>query len=376
MSSALQDASVDSDVSATINVQNDVLAAVMSLDAAFAVVCCQTDTVLLVSKGLQLLMPILKNGVSWRKAIKADAELLAAYEGALTNSKGESITDTAFLNAKYQVSFKKNGENQLLVSIRPENTVAENLHEYMQTRDNLFSTSRTISVSEMATTLAHEINTPIGTISNILCGVKIRLKKPGTSLDVIDTALDRALEQTQFSQNIISRIREFTQSRRPKLVVLDIRKQLQEAVALLDWLLTHNACKVELLLSDEALYISGDATMLQQVLINLIRNAVDAMHNQSVDQRHITISAELLNDKVTVSIADTGHGLSENADQLFVPFASTKSGGMGVGLNICRSFIELHQGRLWLSPNDVDGCTCFVELPIASPEEQQRSSSI
>ena len=120
---------------------------------------------------------------------------------------------------------------------------------------------------------------------------------------------------------------------------------------------------------EEPLYISGDSTMLQQVLINLIRNAVDAMHSQSIERRNIVISASLQDEKVTISIADTGHGLSDNGDKLFVPFATSKSNGMGVGLNICRSFIELHQGRLWLSPNETEGCTCYVELPVASPEE-------
>lgn len=301
--------------------------------------------------------------------------MLVAYNDAITNSKGESITDTVLHDAKYRVSFRKVDKIQITVLVRPENTVADNLHEYMQARDNLFSTSRTISVSEMATTLAHEINTPIGTISNILRGVKIRLKKPDACLETIDEALDSALEQTQFSQNIINRIRDFTQARRPESTILDIRQLLHEAVKLLDWLLSHHSCKVTMQLSDRPIYVSGDATMLQQVVTNLIRNAVDAMHDQRADQRTITISAKRVKDQVTVSIADTGQGLTQSANELFVPFASSKSGGMGVGLNICRSFIELHQGRLWLSPNESEGCTCFVELPLVANEELKKGGS-
>lgn len=363
-------------VSHGLPTNTDLLTAIESLDTAFAVVCRQTENVLVASQGLQALLPDCVKDVSWRAVVAQEAELLTEFDKTLALTEAKSVSEMIVAGARHTVTFNKISDSQLTVSVKPEQTVAENLHEYMQARDQLFSTSRTISVSEMATTLAHELNTPIGTITNILRGVKMRLKKPDTSIEVINAALDRALEQTKFSQNIISRIRDFTQSRRPKLVVLDVRQQLREAVALLDWLLNHNGCAVELQLSDDALYVSGDATMLQQVLINLLRNAVDAMEHQSTEQRKIIITAQLLNERVTISIADTGHGLQDNGDKLFVPFATSKSGGMGVGLNICRSFIELHQGRLWLSPNDADGCTCFVELPIAAHEELQRRGSV
>lgn len=353
----------------------DVLTALASMPLAIAVVCHKEDTVLFVTNGMQAVLPTLQEGKPWRDSLRQDAKLLSAINKAFSSNIVE-LTEEIEINAvKHRVAFKKCNSNQMAISIQSTLKVDDNLHEYMLARDNLFSTSRTISVSEMATTLAHELNTPIGTISNILRGVKMRLKKPDASLEAINTALDQALEQTKFSQNIISRIRDFTQSRRPKLNLLDVRQQVHEAVTLLDWLLSHSQCRVELQVPDEPLYISGDATMLQQVLINLIRNAVDAMHQQRTALRVIVINATQTDLKVTLSIADTGHGLAENEDKLFVPFATNKASGMGVGLNICRSFIELHQGRLWLSPNEAEGCTCFVELPAASLEDSQRRSS-
>jgi len=355
--------------------QADVLAAVSSMNLTLVVVCKKSEAILLVSEGMRVVLPTLKKNESWRVGVAHNAELVAAFDNALVAKEIETSSNIDINGVKRCVEFKNYDDNLLAITIQSEPLVADNLHEYMLARDNLFSTSRTISVSEMATTLAHELNTPIGTISNILRGVQMRLKKSDTSLEVINTALERALQQTQFSQNIISRIRDFTQSRRPKFIVLDMRQQLSEAIALIDWLISHNDCQVELQLTDEPLFINGDATMLQQVLINLIRNAVDAMHQQSVGRRNIIICTALNNDKVTVSIADTGRGFEDNKEKLFVPFATSKTSGMGVGLNICRSFIELHQGRLWLSPNEKEGCTCFVELPIASPEELQRRNS-
>ena len=240
---------------------------------------------------------------------------------------------------------------------------ALDLRRYLQARDSLFSTSRTISVSEMATTLAHELNQPIGTITNLLGGLKRRLARGQPDAATIGDALDRALEQARFTQSVIARIRDFTQARRPEQRTLDVRTLVADSVALLDWLFSSGDCEVSLELPDEPLLVRGDATMLQQVLINLLRNAVDASREQPRERRRVVIGARLDEELVALAVRDAGHGLSGREDSLFVPFATGKSDGMGVGLNICRSFVELHQGRLWLAPNEAGGATAWVELP-------------
>jgi len=223
----------------------------------------------------------------------------------------------------------------------------------------------------MATALAHEINTPIGTIRNILLKLKVQLNNPDTSVEVLNAALDRALMQTQYSRNIIDRISEFTQARRHRLELLDVSHQLQDAIGLLEWLLSSSSCEVKLEMPDSGLRISGNATMLQQVIVNLIRNAIDAMRSQNVEQRVVTVTAEQVDGKVIICVADTGCGLADKVDKQLVPYDNSESGGMGIGLNICRSFIELHRGRLWLSLDKIAGSACYVELPLASPAELQ-----
>jgi len=102
------------------------------------------------------------------------------------------------------------------------------------------------------------------------------------------------------------------------------------------------------------------------VLVNLLRNAIDAMRGASRDARRLEVEAQLVDDQVEITISDSGCGLSaETEKNLFVPFVSTKPSGMGVGLNICRSFVELHQGRLWLTHNEDVGCTFHVTLPVS-----------
>ena len=248
------------------------------------------------------------------------------------------------------------------VALHELDAVTIDARRYMSARESLFSTSRTISVSEMASALAHEINQPVGTIANLLRGIRNRLQRSEPSLHGIVEALDQALDQTQFTANVITRIRNFTQSRRPRRDPVDIHHCLQESMALLDWLFTSAGYRVSLAIPASSLMVTGDETMLQQVLINLMRNGVDAGSELGADRRHLEIKAWREHDDVCIDIVDSGCGLSAD-DPLFVPFATIKPDGMGIGLNICRSFVELHQGKLWLSPNAEKGSTSHVRLP-------------
>lgn len=243
------------------------------------------------------------------------------------------------------------------------------MSKYMADREKLFTTSRTISVSEMATTLAHEINQPVGSISNILKGLKARLQKADSVEDDCFKAIDRALEQTNFAARIISRIRDFTAARQPNRLDCDVRLLLQDSIQLLDWVLINASVDVELTGLEEKLWVNVDATMLQQVFTNLIRNAVEAMRESESGKRRLKINTSKQGDEVQIEIADNGHGLTDSDEStLFVPFVTRKTQGMGVGLNICRSFVELHQGKLWLMPNDDGGCTASVLLPMVRNE--------
>ena len=242
--------------------------------------------------------------------------------------------------------------------------VSDDMHSYMQARESMFTTSRTISVSEMATTLAHEIKQPIATITNILKALLIRLERDDLPADQLEKALNGAMEQAQFTKSVINRIRDFTQARRPSQQRIDVAKLTREALVLMDWLLSTSHCRTELIVSDEPLYCQGDPTMLEQVLINLLRNGVEAMQDRNLDDRVITVECQRHVRSVRVSIRDNGHGIEGKEKSLFVPFSTSKASGMGVGLNICRSFVELHQGRLWLAPNVDGGCTSNIELPL------------
>jgi len=239
---------------------------------------------------------------------------------------------------------------------------------YLAERDDLFLTSRTVSVSEMATTLAHELNQPLGTLSNLLGGLKIRHDRGNLPPDVLSGAITDARDQTRFAQNVIARIRDFTASRRPEPRTLDLVDLVERSAALLDWLLRSAGTQVLIRRTTTSVRVHGDRTMLQQVLINLLRNAVEAMRDRAVMTRRIDVVIGCNGERATIAIIDRGSGIAGSEAMLFVPFASGKPDGMGVGLNICRSFLELHQGRLWLTGNDEGGCTSHIELPLQMNE--------
>lgn len=263
------------------------------------------------------------------------------------------------------------------------------VQRHLEDRERLLFTSRNVSVGEMASTLAHEINQPVGTVANVLRGALARLDTWPTDAEAqqqrvlqLQQGLRVALDQALFAGRIIGRIREYTHSRQPRRERVEVHALLRDSVALLDWEFLRDSVQVQLELAEGAAHVVGDEVMLQQVIVNLLRNAVDALRerDRTTATRRIRIRSALPNGapkvqastakagEIEISIADNGSGLSEEAEKnLFVPFQSTKPSGMGIGLNICRSFIELHQGRLWFTRPGVGpvGCCFHIALPLA-----------
>jgi two-component system sensor histidine kinase DctS len=242
------------------------------------------------------------------------------------------------------------------------------MQRQLDDREQLLFTSRVISVGEMATTLAHELNQPIGATANLLRGLRSRLTRGATRLDAEEaTALERALEQVMFAARIIARIREFTHSRQPRHAKVDLAALVRASASLLDWDLQRSGARLALELPDTPALVRGDEVMLQQVVVNLMRNALDALRTDPPDDPRVVLRLLVRPHELEVQVCDNGCGLGDAAEQqLFVPFASTKPSGMGIGLSICRSFVELHQGRLWFSRNADRGVTFHIGLPAAA----------
>ncbi|MFT4193962.1 sensor histidine kinase, partial [Ottowia sp.] len=272
----------------------------------------------------------------------------------------------------------------LALRLRPEPERDLAARRHLEDRERLLFTSRSVAVGEMATTLAHELNQPLGAVTNVLRGLKTRLAampaQPGPeAMAHLAQGVQLALDQVQYAARIIGRIRDYTQSRQPRRERVDLNALLNNSLTLLDWELRRHGVQLSIDLradtsADGGAPVAGDGVMLQQVLVNLLRNAIDAMSDTPAGQRRLAIESRLDDaGQLEIAIADTGSGIDHGAaSQLFTPFFSTKPTGMGIGLNICRSLIELHQGRLWFTPNAKRGCTFHIALPLAGPDEAGR----
>jgi two-component system, LuxR family, sensor kinase FixL len=236
-------------------------------------------------------------------------------------------------------------------------------------REQLLLTSRLWSVNEMASALAHEINQPIGAAVNFLRVATQHLQSTNEQKIVLNqtllnTVLQRTLEQILFVSRIIARIREYTHERTPQREYIDLEKLLRTCVQLLDWEIEREHISVHFDIEPGVKNLLADELMLQQIFVNLIRNAIDAMRTNVAIKRSLHIQIKAQPAQLEVAISDTGCGITEHVEaSLFVPFMSNKNQGMGLGLTICRSLVELHQGRLWFSRNEHQGSTFHVAFP-------------
>lgn len=232
----------------------------------------------------------------------------------------------------------------------------EVLRRHREQHEQLLSTSRMMSVGEMATTLAHELNQPLSAAVNYLSSCEqIVNGEPENSR--LRQGIHLAKRQTERAAQIIGSIREFVRSREPHRRNLDARALIQDVIELLRLEAEQYQVQVISAIPNDLPPVFADRVMIEQVLLNLIKNAMEAMHGVPPAHRRIRISARLDDDDmVEIRVIDQGCGLDENGmRQLFTPMYTTKPDGLGIGLAICRSIIEYHEGRLFAEPNHENG---------------------
>jgi two-component system sensor kinase FixL len=223
-------------------------------------------------------------------------------------------------------------------------------------QSELVHISRLTAMGEMASTLAHELNQPLSAISNYLKGSKRMLEGEADERSVtLRDALDKAGDQAMRAGQIIRRLRDFVSRGESERRVESITKLVEEASALALVGVKDRGINVRFRFDPAVDLVLADRVQIQQVLLNLIRNAMDAMEESANRDLMIAIKPES-RIHVRVSVADTGSGISPDvAEQLFQPFITTKRHGMGVGLSISRTIVEAHGGRIWVEPNPQGG---------------------
>jgi len=223
-------------------------------------------------------------------------------------------------------------------------------------------TSRLTTMGEMASSLAHELNQPLTAITNYSMGAVAMVKAGMTDPDKLLPALEKAAAQAQRAGKIISRIREFVKRSEPRRQPFQIRTIVDNAISLAEIDARKRRIRIDFHIPDVLPDVLADPILIEQVLLNLVKNGLESMDTSPVDVLSVNVTEH--ENQIEVAVIDGGHGLTD-PERLFEPFFSTKSEGLGMGLNICRTIIESHHGRLW-AVNNPDGGTIFrFTLPCA-----------
>lgn len=232
----------------------------------------------------------------------------------------------------------------------------------------LVHVSRLTAMGEMASSLAHELNQPLSAIASYMRGSVTLLEAERPDLPKLKTALGQAGDQALRAGDIIKRLREFVAKGETEHTLEDPAKLMEEASALALVGAKERDIRVDLRLERAAGPVVVDKIQIQQVALNLIRNALDAMADAPRRELAITVRSDDAR-TVRISVADSGSGLDPAVrDRLFHPFVTSKATGMGVGLSICRTIIETHGGHIWAEDNVGGGAVFSFTLPRADGE--------
>ncbi|MGO3891249.1 MAG: PAS domain-containing sensor histidine kinase [Paenalcaligenes sp.] len=239
-------------------------------------------------------------------------------------------------------------------------------------QDKIQLTSRLTTMGEMASSLAHELNQPLTAINNYSMGAVAMLRSGKAKPEQLLEALEKAAAQAERAGKIISRIREFVKRSEPRRQAVPITQIIDNAVSFADIDARKRRIEIAVELPEHLPMVLADPILIEQVLLNLLKNGVEAMEGSDYHILHVNIS--LYDQMLEVAVIDRGYGL-KNPERLFEPFYSTKSEGLGMGLNICRTIIESHHGRLWAMENPEGGTIFRFSLPCAQAEMQPTTDS-
>jgi C4-dicarboxylate-specific signal transduction histidine kinase len=227
--------------------------------------------------------------------------------------------------------------------------------------------ARLTILGELAASIAHEIIQPLTAIGSNIEATQLWLERLPLNLEEVSELTARTAAEVQRAADIIHRVRAMAVRSAPEQLRMTVNPVIEEAILFLRHELQQNSVCVSLHLEDHLPEIHGDRVQLQQVVVNLAVNAIQAMNNTDITARRLLISTSLTaGNGVYIAFEDTGPGIaSEWHDRAFERFFTTKSGGMGIGLPICRTIIEAHRGRIDVA-NRSDSCGALIEIVIPS----------
>jgi C4-dicarboxylate-specific signal transduction histidine kinase len=238
--------------------------------------------------------------------------------------------------------------------------------QYREMQSELAHANRVATMGQLAASIAHEVNQPIASsVINALAGLRW-LNHPTPDLEEVRRALAAVVSEGNRAGEVINRIRDLIKKAPPRKDRLEINEVIREVIELTRGEAVKNGVSVEMQFAEGLPLIEGDRVQLQQVILNLVLNSVQAMSATSDGPRQLLVTTgKADSDGVLVAVRDSGPGLAPAAlEHIFEAFYTTKPDGMGMGLSICRSIVEAHGGRLSASGNEGPGATFQFVMPL------------
>ncbi len=296
------------------------------------------------------------------------------YRATLEQENGR--WDVVLLGATAAVRTAEQTRVLLCLEDRTEQEQAE--QQARQRESELLHVSRLSTLGEMASGLAHELNQPLSAILNYSTACRQLASVDRADVTRIARNLERITGQAERARDIMVRIRAFAQRRQPNLALVDMNQAVAGVLELLSWEIREQGIRVRREFGEQLAPAQADLVQIEQVLLNLVRNAMEAMKDSPPERKWLTIHTESDDPAMLrVEVSDTGAGLPEDgAERVFDAFFTTKTHGLGIGLSISRTIVEMYGGKLTASANDEDGSTFVMVLPTAPPEDEASSTDV
>jgi two-component system, LuxR family, sensor kinase FixL len=276
--------------------------------------------------------------------------------------RGNSF-DERYVDFVYQPIFKREGEAAGIFASGYDVTSKRRARDDLQKLQmNLAHMSRLSAMGTMASTLAHELNQPLTAIGSYLSGCDRMLQSGSYSIEQVQQGIREARNNVQRASEIIRSVREMTKRRAPENQLIGLREMVAGAAkfALVGAREYGVSKKIDV---ERDIEIEGDPVQLQQVLVNLIRNSLDAMEGRT--RQELAITGRRHRNQAHICVIDSGGGIAEeDLGPLFEPFHTTKAEGLGIGLPICRTIVEAHGGRIWVENTGPQGTSFCITLPV------------
>ena len=299
--------------------------------------------------------------------IHATLRRTGRWEGELQHKKRDGTP--VITASRWSLHHDQQGKPVAVLETNNDITERKRAQESLQqAQSDIARFNRVMLMGEMTASISHEINQPIsGAITNANAAVHWLAAEPPNLVEV-RKSLDRIVKDGHRASEVIARVRALATKTPPRKGPLDINEAVGEVLALTERELQSNSVRVSLRLARNLPPVPADRIQIQQVILNLVMNAIEAMGGTSESDRQLSVSTGPESSHVFIEVGDSGSGLpAAEYERLFQSFYTTKPGGMGMGLSLSRSIVEAHGGRLSAAPNEPSGAIFRFTLPIVDP---------